>query len=126
YGTFDAAKDAFLTFIENVPFYGAAVMCIDHPEVQALIGRVRDRRIVTYGTNPQADIRATNARVEGKFNVFDVTITDRKTGAKREMNAVRLAMHGTHNMLNSLAAFGVALLMGIGDECILGALEGFG
>lgn len=126
YGTFDAAKDAFLTFIENVPFYGAAVMCIDHPEVQALIGRVRDRRIVTYGTNPQADIRATNARVEGKFNVFDVTITDRKTGAKREMNAVRLAMHGTHNMLNSLAAIGVALQMGIGDEGIRGALEGFG
>jgi UDP-N-acetylmuramate--alanine ligase len=126
YGTFDAAKDAFLTFIENVPFYGAAVMCIDHPEVQALIGRVRDRRIVTYGTNPQADIRATNARVEGKFNVFDVTITDRKTGAKREMNAVRLAMHGTHNMLNSLAAIGVALQMGIGDEGIRSALEGFG
>ncbi|MGB5949829.1 MAG: Mur ligase domain-containing protein, partial [Parvibaculum sp.] len=64
YGTFEAAKDAFLTFVENVPFYGCAVMCIDHPEVQALIGRVRDRRIVTYGTSPQADIRATNPRVE--------------------------------------------------------------
>lgn len=126
YGTFEAAKDAFLTFIENVPFYGAAVMCIDHPEVQALIGRVRDRRIVTYGTNPQADIRATNARVEGKFNVFDVTIIDRKTGERREMSGVRLAMHGTHNMLNSLAAIGVALQMGIDDEGIRGALEGFG
>ena len=126
YGTFEAAKDAFLAFVEKVPFYGAAVMCIDHPEVQALIGRVRDRRIVTYGTNPQADIRATNARVEDGFNVFDVTITDRKTGGKRELSGVRLAMHGTHNMLNSLAAIGVALQMGIGDDKIRAALEGFG
>ena len=126
YGTFEAAKDAFLTFVENVPFYGAAVMCIDHPEVQAMIGRVRDRRIVTYGTNPQADIRATNARVEDGFNVFDVTITDRKSGKKREMNGVRLAMHGTHNMLNSLAAIGVAVQMGIDDKGIRAALESFG
>ena len=126
YGSFEAAKDAFLAFVENVPFYGAAVMCIDHPEVQALIGRVRDRRIVTYGTNPQADIRATNARVEGGFNVFDVAITDRKTGATREMKGVRLAMHGTHNMLNSLAAIGVATQMGIADDKIRAALEGFG
>ncbi|HCX67009.1 MAG TPA: UDP-N-acetylmuramate--L-alanine ligase, partial [Rhodobiaceae bacterium] len=126
YGTFEAAKDAFLTFVENVPFYGAAVMCIDHPEVQALIGRVRDRRIVTYGTNPQADIRATNVRVEDGFNVFDVVITDRKTRETRELAGVRLAMHGMHNMLNSLAAIGVALQMGIGDEQIRTALEGFG
>ncbi len=126
YGTFEAAKDAFLAFVEKVPFYGAAVMCIDHPEVQALIGRVRDRRIVTYGTNPQADIRATNIRVEDGFNVFDVTITDRKTRKTRDMKAVRLAMHGTHNMLNSLAAVGVALQMGIGDAQIREALEGFG
>ena len=126
YGTFEAAKDAFLAFVENVPFYGAAVMCIDHPEVQALIGRVRDRRIVTYGTSIQADIRATNARVEGGFNVFDVTITNRKTGDKRELPGVKLAMHGKHNMLNSLAAIGVALQLGISDDRIRTALEGFG
>ena len=126
YGTFEAAKDAFLAFVENVPFYGAAVMCIDHPEVQALIGRVRDRRIVTYGTSIQADIRATNPRVEGGFNVFDVTITDRKTGEKREMPGVKLAMHGKHNMLNSLAAIGVALQLGISDDRIRSALERFG
>ncbi|MDP2125211.1 MAG: UDP-N-acetylmuramate--L-alanine ligase [Parvibaculum sp.] len=126
YGSFEAAKDAFLAFVENVPFYGCAVMCVDHPEVQALIGRVRDRRIVTYGTNPQADIRATNQRVENGFNTFDVTITDRKTGKTREIGGVHLAMHGTHNMLNSLAAIGVALQMGIADERIRAALEGFG
>ena len=126
YGSFDAAKDAFLAFVENVPFYGCAVMCVEHPEVQALIGRVRDRRIVTYGTNPQADIRATNQRVENGFNAFDVTITDRKTGKTRELSGVHLAMHGTHNMLNSLAAIGVALQMGISDERIRAALESFG
>ncbi|HMM14859.1 MAG TPA: UDP-N-acetylmuramate--L-alanine ligase [Parvibaculum sp.] len=126
YGTFEAAKDAFLTFVENVPFYGCAVMCIDHPEVQALIGRVRDRRIVTYGTSPQADIRATNPRVEKGLNVFDVTIADRKSGQTREIPAVKLPMHGRHNMLNSLAAMGVALQMGIPEAKIRKSLESFG
>lgn len=126
YGDFEKAKDAFLTFVENVPFYGCAVMCIDHPEVQALIGRVRDRRIVTYGTSPQADIRATNMRVEGGLNVFDVQITNRKTGAVTDMPGVKLAMHGKHNMLNSLAAIGVAVQMGVKESKIRKALESFG
>ncbi|MBI1261201.1 MAG: UDP-N-acetylmuramate--L-alanine ligase [Rhizobiales bacterium] len=126
YGDFEAAKDAFLTFVENVPFYGCAVMCIDHPEVQALIGRVRDRRIVTYGTSPQADIRATNNRVEAGLNVFDVQMTDRKTGTVTEMPGVKLAMHGRHNMLNSLSAIGVAMQMGVSESKIRKALESFG
>jgi UDP-N-acetylmuramate--alanine ligase len=126
YGTFDAARDAFLAFVENVPFYGCAVMCIDHPEVQSLIGRVRDRRIVTYGTSPQADIRATNPRMEKGQNVFDVTVTDRKTGKVHELAGMRLPMPGRHNMLNSLAAIGVAWQMGIKDAVIRKALEGFG
>ncbi|MDR3498153.1 MAG: UDP-N-acetylmuramate--L-alanine ligase [Parvibaculum sp.] len=126
YGTFDAAKDAFLAFVENVPFYGCAVMCIDHPEVQSLIGRVRDRRIMTYGTSPQADVRATNPRVEKGQNVFDVTITDRKTGKEHNMPAMRMPMPGRHNMLNSLAAIGVAWQMGIGEHVIRKSLEGFG
>ncbi|MCE9650855.1 MAG: UDP-N-acetylmuramate--L-alanine ligase [Parvibaculum sp.] len=126
YGTFDAARDAFLAFVENVPFYGCAVMCIDHPEVQSLIGRVRDRRIVTYGTSPQADIRATNPRMEKGHNVFDVTVTDRKTGKVHDLAGMRLPMPGRHNMLNSLAAIGVAWQMGIKDAVIRKALEGFG
>ncbi|MGB5947797.1 MAG: cyanophycin synthetase, partial [Parvibaculum sp.] len=100
--------------------------CIDHPEVQALIGRVRDRRIVTYGTSPQADIRATNPRVEKGLNVFDVTIADRKSGQTRELPAVKLPMHGRHNMLNSLAAMGVAIQMGIPEAKIRKSLESFG
>lgn len=126
YGTFDAARDAFLAFVENVPFYGAAVMCIDHPEVQSLIGRVRDRRIVTYGTSPQADIRATNPRMLKGQNTFDVTITNRKTGEVVEMPGLSLPMPGRHNMLNSLAAVGVAWQMGIKEDVIRKALKGFG
>ncbi|MFZ3032884.1 MAG: UDP-N-acetylmuramate--L-alanine ligase [Parvibaculum sp.] len=126
YGTFDAARDAFLAFVENVPFYGAAVMCIDHPEVQSLIGRVRDRRIVTYGTSPQADIRATNPRMVKGQNTFDVTITDRKSGEVVEMPGLSLPMPGRHNMLNSLAAVGVAWQMGIKEDVIRKALRGFG
>ena len=126
YGTFDAARDAFLAFVENVPFYGAAVMCIDHPEVQSLIGRVRDRRIVTYGTSPQADVRATNPRIVKGQNTFDVTITNRKTGEMVEMPGLSLPMPGRHNMLNSLAAVGVAWQMGIKEDVIRKALKGFG
>lgn len=126
YGDFDAVRDAFLAFVENVPFYGFAAMCIDHPEVQSLIGRVRDRRIVTYGTSPQADVRATNPRVESGVSVFDVTLTDRKTGTERELAAMRMPMPGRHNMLNSLAAIGVAWKMGIPEGKIRKALENFG
>ncbi len=125
YGTFDAARDAFLAFVENVPFYGAAVMCIDHPEVQSLMGRVRDRRIVTYGTSPQADIRATNARMENGLNTFDVALVDRKTGKVHDLLALSLPMPGRHNMLNSLAAIGVAWEMGIREPVIRKALKSF-
>tara|TARA_R110002074_G_C12504158_1_gene662856 strand:- start:293 stop:1768 length:1476 start_codon:yes stop_codon:yes gene_type:complete len=126
YGTFDAARDAFLAFVENVPFYGCAIMCIDHPEVQSLIGRVRDRRIITYGTSPQADIRATNPRMEKGQNTFDVTLTDRKTGKVHDMPGLSLPMPGRHNMLNSLAAIGAAWQMGIREAVIRKALKGFG
>src|SRR5574339_389586 len=74
YGDFDAVKKAFVEFIENVPFYGLAVMCIDHPEVQAVVGKVRDRRVVTYGFSLQADVCGVNVRPEGGGNVFDAVI----------------------------------------------------
>src|SRR6476661_9796979 len=77
YGTFDKAKDAFLAFVENIPFYGFAVMCIDHPEVQALIGRVRDRRVITYGRSPQADARLLSADYRNGAMQFSVRLTNR-------------------------------------------------
>lgn len=126
YGSFDAIRDAFVRFIENVPFYGFAVMCIDHPEVQALMGRVSDRTLVTYGTNPQADISASNVRMDGAVTVFDVTVRDRKSDVTAVLNGLRLAMPGHHNMLNALAAIAVAVRMGVSVEAIAKGLAEFG
>ena len=126
YGDFDTLRDAFLTFVENVPFYGVALLCTDHPEVQALVGRVEDRRIVTYGMNPQADIRATNMRASGGGTTFDVVVSDRRTGEARTLNDLRLPMPGSHNVQNSLAAIGVALELGVKDPIIVGGLAQFG
>ena len=81
YGTFDAVKEAFRAFVENIPFYGFAVMCIDHPEVQDLVGRIEDRRIITYGENPQADVRADRRRACAAASTrFGVVIRDRRSG----------------------------------------------
>ncbi len=126
YGSFDGVRDAFVRFIENVPFYGLAVLCIDHPEVQALMGRVSDRTLVTYGTSPQADVRASNVRMEGAVTVFDVTLTDRKSGETTSIEGLRLAMPGHHNMLNALAAVAVAHRMGLSADAIAKGLAGFG
>src|SRR5690606_16115689 len=90
YGSFDKVREAFASFVENVPFYGFGVMCIDHPEVQALVSRIEDRRVVTYGENKQADIRFSNMRMDGATSVFDVTIRDRKTGGVEDITGLRL------------------------------------
>ncbi|MEM7176462.1 MAG: UDP-N-acetylmuramate--L-alanine ligase [Pseudomonadota bacterium] len=102
YGTVDALRDGFDAFVSNIPFYGALVACIDHPEVQSLIGRVRDRRVVTYGTSRQADLRAERLRYDDGQMCFDVVLR----GGER--HAMSLPMPGEHNVLNALAAIGVA------------------
>jgi len=123
YGSFDAVKDAFVEFVENVPFYGLAVLCVDHPEVQNIIGRIRDRRIVTYGFSALADVRADNViPVAGGTN-FDALILD-KDGERRSI-AVHVPIPGRHNVQNALAAIAVALEMGITDEAIVAAFERF-
>ncbi len=125
YGDFETEKAAFLQFVENVPFYGFAAMCIDHPEVQALIARVSDRKIVTYGMSPQADVRAINLTFEKGGAHFDVEVTDRKTDTKRLIEGLHLPMPGQHNVLNSMAAVAVASEMGISDDVLRSALNGF-
>src|SRR5271156_1083935 len=80
--TFDAIKEAFRAFIENLPFYGFAVMCLDHPTVQELVGRIEDRRVVTYGENPQSDVRLVDIDLTGGRSRFTVLIRDRKTGSE--------------------------------------------
>jgi UDP-N-acetylmuramate--alanine ligase len=93
YGSFDAIKDAFVEFIENVPFYGCAVLCIDHPEVQAIIPKVRDRRVVTYGFSAQADVRGENIEPFPGGNRFDVLIRQRD-GEQRKIEGIELPMPG--------------------------------
>ncbi|MBN9490497.1 MAG: UDP-N-acetylmuramate--L-alanine ligase [Alphaproteobacteria bacterium] len=125
YGTFDALRDAFVRFVENIPFYGFAVLCVDHPEVQALIPRIADRRIVTYGLGVNADVRAANVRLDRGGADFDVLITNRVTNESRSIEGLRLPMFGQHNVQNALAAIAVAQEMGLPDEVIRRALGSF-
>ena len=124
YGNFDNAKAAFQTFLTNLPFYGFAVLCTDHPEVQALAARITDRRIITYGTNPQADIRASNIRSGAEGERFDVTVSRGHEDAY-EIKDILLPMHGHHNVRNSLAAIAIACELKVPADTIISALKNF-
>jgi UDP-N-acetylmuramate--alanine ligase len=125
YGSFERVKDAFVEFVENVPFYGLAVMCVDHPEVQAVLGRIRDRRIVTYGTGALADVRAENIRTEAGGSRFDASVLGRG-GDRRTISGIFVPMPGRHNVLNALAAVAVGLEFGMDDALIARGFEKFG
>ncbi len=124
--TFDAVQDAFRSFVENLPFYGFAVMCIDHPVVQSLVGKIEDRRIITYGENPQADARLVDLTAGGGGSKFKVVIRDRKSGAVHEIADIALPMPGRHNASNATAAIAVAHELGVSDDAIRKAIAGFG
>jgi len=125
YGSFDALRDAFVTFVEQIPFYGFAALCIDDAEVQALIPRVSDRKIVTYGESPQADIRVANIEASRDGSSFDIVVADRKSGDERTIEKLQLPMVGGHNILNAAAAIAIALEMGIADDLIRQGLSNF-
>ena len=124
--TFEAVQDAFRAFIENIPFYGFAVMCTDHPVVQTLVGKLEDRRILTYGLNPQADVRLTDIDHHGGASRFSVVFRDREGRTAHEIADLALPMPGRHNALNATAAIAVAHQLGIGDDVIRAALAKFG
>jgi len=124
YGDFEAIKDAFVEFIENVPFYGLAVMCVDHPEVQGVLSRIRDRRIVTYGTSALADLRADNIQPVDGGSRFDVSVRQ-VDGERRVIEGVFVPMPGKHNVLNALAAVAVGLEFKLADEVIAKGFERF-
>ena len=124
--TFEAIQDAFRNFVENVPFYGFAVMCTDHPVVQTLVGKIEDRRIITYGQNPQADAQLLDLTPMGGGSKFKVAIRDRKTGATHEIEDIMLPMPGRHNASNATAAIAVAHQLGVSDDVIRQAMAGFG
>ncbi len=126
YGSFDKVREAFRQFVENVPFYGFGVMCTDHPEVQALVSRIEDRRVVTYGENAQADVRFLSRRVDGAGSRFDVVIRDRKTGRERRISDLALPMPGRHNVSNATAAIAVAAELGLSEADIRKGLASFG
>jgi UDP-N-acetylmuramate--alanine ligase len=125
YGDFDAIKRAFVEFVENVPFYGAAIMCLDHPEVQAILPKIRDRRIITYGFSAQADIRGENVTPFPGGNRFDVVVRARD-GSQRTIEGVVLPMPGRHNVQNALSAIAVGLEMGMSDEAVAQGFDKFG
>ncbi|MBL9099074.1 MAG: UDP-N-acetylmuramate--L-alanine ligase [Alphaproteobacteria bacterium] len=125
YKGFEGLKRAFDTFVENIPFYGFAVLCIDHPEVQSMIGRVSDRRLITYGYGPQADVRAVNVRFEGGMSHYDVLLSDRVKGGSRTFAGLTLPMPGEHNVQNSLSAIAVARELGVPDVTVREALAQF-
>lgn len=125
YGTFDKVRDAFQTFVQNIPFYGFACLCIDHPEVQSLVARVTDRRIVTYGFNPQAEVRAVNVEIDVDGARFDVEIQGRNGDESRQIDGIVLPMFGEHNVQNALATIAVATRLKLSDDVIRAALAGF-
>jgi UDP-N-acetylmuramate--alanine ligase len=122
---FEGLKAAFLNFVESIPFYGFAVVCLDHPEVQAMAAKVENRRVVTYGTNPQAEVRALDIAIGPEGASFDVVIEP----ADREPHRIaglRIPLAGEHNVLNALAGIAVARELGVTDEAIRKGLADFG
>ncbi|MCB1650809.1 MAG: UDP-N-acetylmuramate--L-alanine ligase [Alphaproteobacteria bacterium] len=120
YGSFENVKAAYRQFIHNLPFYGYAVLCIDHPEVQALVPDVKDRKIITYGFNPQADVQALNLHMDAEGSVFDVHFADGQT-----LKDIHLPMLGCHNVQNSLVALAIAKQMEVPAATMKKALSGF-
>ncbi|MBP0445578.1 UDP-N-acetylmuramate--L-alanine ligase [Roseomonas sp. SSH11] len=125
WGTADAMKEGYAQFVGNIPFYGFAVLCADHPEVQAMIPRLSDRRLITYGFSPQADVRAERVITDRMGATFEVVVQDRVSRRSRAFKPFRLPMLGQHNVLNALAAIAIGVEMEVPEETIRMALAGF-
>ena len=125
YGNFDALRQAFETFVGNVPFYGFAALCIDHPVVQGIIPRLSDRRVLTYGFSAQADIRAVDVQLGRDGARFDAVVSDPLSDRGRTIPDLFLPMFGQHYVQNSLAAVAVAEALGLGDDALRVALRSF-
>jgi UDP-N-acetylmuramate--alanine ligase len=125
YGSVEAMNAAFQLFVENIPFYGFAVMCLDHPQVQALAAQVRDRRIISYGFNPQADVCAVNVRPSREGATFDVVARRKGEGPGVTLHDLFLPVAGRHNVQNAVAAIAVARELGVTDAGIRNGLKKF-
>jgi UDP-N-acetylmuramate--alanine ligase len=125
WGTPEAMVQGYHQFVQNVPFYGFAVLCLDHPGVQQMIPDLADRRIITYGFSPQADVRAEQVRADKRGATFDVVVADRARGLTRRMQGFRLPMLGSHNVQNALAAIAIGMEMDIPETTLKSALAAF-
>src|SRR5262249_40532817 len=125
YGNFDSLRQAFEDFVGNVPFYGFIALCSDHPAVQGMIPKLSDRRVLTYGFSPQADIRAVDVRLGREGAWYDIVVSDALSDRGRTISNVFLPMFGRHNVQNSLAAAAVAEAMALGDEALRVTLRDF-
>jgi len=125
YGSVDAMNYAYCQFVENIPFYGFAVMCVDHPQVKALADRVRDRRIIRYGFGEDADVRAVNVRVSREGATFDVVARRQGQGPGVTLHDLFLPVAGRHNLQNAIAAIAVARELGVTDAGIRKGLSKF-
>jgi UDP-N-acetylmuramate--alanine ligase len=125
YGFVDVMNAAFQTFVESIPFYGFAVLCLDHPQVQSLAAQVQDRRVITYGFNPQADVCAINVRPSREGSTFDVVARRRGEGPGVTMHDLFLPVAGRHNVQNAVAAIAVARELGVTDAGIRAGLKKF-
>ena len=125
YKDFDAVRRAYATFVENIPFYGFAVLCVDHPEVQAMIARVQDRKIITYGFSPQADVRAINLDAKPDGTRFDMQFTCRKTDCTKTIKGFHLPVIGQHNVQNALSTLAIGWQLGFSDDVMRNALAKF-
>ncbi|MGI9352275.1 MAG: UDP-N-acetylmuramate--L-alanine ligase [Rhizobiaceae bacterium] len=126
YGDYEAVKEAFTTFVENVPFYGFGVMCLDHPEVQAQVAKITDRRVLTYGENPQSEVRFCDVIPKGANSQFSVERRDRKTDEIERIDNLVLPMPGRYNVSNATAAIAIALELGVSHEDIRKGISSFG
>jgi UDP-N-acetylmuramate--alanine ligase len=124
FGDFAALTDAFAAFVQDIPFYGFAAVCIDDADVQEMASRVENRRLITYGTNPQAEVRALNMTMGAEGAAFDVKIQSPE-GEVTMLEQMTLPMAGRHNVLNALAAIAVARALGVADEAVRQGLADF-
>ncbi|MEX0280367.1 MAG: UDP-N-acetylmuramate--L-alanine ligase [Arenibacterium sp.] len=122
WGTVENLHQGFYDFVSNIPFYGLAVCCTDDPDVQALVGRISDRRVVTYGFNAQADVRAVNLTYKAGVAHFDIALQS----DEMVIEGCSLPMPGDHNVSNALSAVAVARHLGMKAEEIRAALAAFG
>lgn len=124
WGSFDAVRSAYLAFVERLPFYGFGVLCLDHPEVQALLPKITDRRVVTYGFSPQADVSASALRPHGTGSLVDIRLAAGPGRAERLFRDFAIALPGRHNVQNAMAAVAIGLELGLPERVIRAALAG--